>query len=594
MNGVASRVGNTRSVTGTYITVTNGTLTLNGVEFRAACDKMWGGFHITSTGKIRTNAANSINTRIADSFDGIRFNNNSFFGSNIVFTNFANNFRSVQFTGTTSAKLDDNDVRSINNCSFTSGVNQMKFPYETGSFVSYSHISNALSTTAASTPIQCGGGFSNNTFSNALYGMLLVNHGGGTQLEFGMGLGTFTNCHIAAIWHTAGNLTINGGGNNAITLPTQLLSTTQINNERALLNIPTTSVMAEPIQINWGRTYGIYSLGHPTIKYTDKLVNLIVVIGTNGQQVINNVGAGEVITLNEIGYYANNVTVDMRIGGTGTPAPGALGLANRFEKLRNGIILEGTNGSYEIQQTNFQDNLTAIHVNRNNTFGFRFTCNDFVNTDNAARTGLLLTGTGLLTNGLTGTSNKMGECTEVTGVNRPNGNEVRDARTSNANPDPTLPLQFTFIDNQLPSAVGDQLKYYRFNNENVEDVLSFGVNFEKCTSDADITSCPRTGVGTASRQGQKEAQVSQVSLGQNMPNPATGEGAIIAYQIPEGIGQAQLKVINNLGRIVYTETLTGTEGNVQLNTTQLEAGVYFYTLVLDGRVVKSRKMLVIK
>lgn len=80
------------------------------------------------------------------------------------------------------------------------------------------------------------------------------------------------------------------------------------------------------------------------------------------------------------------------------------------------------------------------------------------------------------------------------------------------------------------------------------------------------------------------------ALGQSTPNPAKGSTRI-SYQIPAA-SHAQLLLTDNSGKTVKTVSLTQA-GYVDVNTTALSSGVYNYTLVVDGKITETKKLIVV-
>lgn len=83
-------------------------------------------------------------------------------------------------------------------------------------------------------------------------------------------------------------------------------------------------------------------------------------------------------------------------------------------------------------------------------------------------------------------------------------------------------------------------------------------------------------------------------LGQNYPNPFTGS-TIIPYAVPENCNAAQLIIYSSSGQEVYAAQLTpGGEGEIEIPVQSLSAGNYIYKLLVDGKSVDNRKMLLLK
>jgi hypothetical protein len=81
-------------------------------------------------------------------------------------------------------------------------------------------------------------------------------------------------------------------------------------------------------------------------------------------------------------------------------------------------------------------------------------------------------------------------------------------------------------------------------------------------------------------------------LYQNQPNPFTRQ-TTIPYFLPPGSAQAEIIVTDVLGRIVARIPLTGDgQASVQIEATDLPAGLYFYSLLMGGKVMDTKRMTV--
>jgi hypothetical protein len=87
----------------------------------------------------------------------------------------------------------------------------------------------------------------------------------------------------------------------------------------------------------------------------------------------------------------------------------------------------------------------------------------------------------------------------------------------------------------------------------------------------------------------------EFSLGQNYPNPFN-PSTTINYALPKA-SDVSIDVFNILGKKVATlvdQRKTAGSHSVQFQASNLSSGVYFYTLRVGGRVLKSKRMLLIK
>ncbi len=85
-----------------------------------------------------------------------------------------------------------------------------------------------------------------------------------------------------------------------------------------------------------------------------------------------------------------------------------------------------------------------------------------------------------------------------------------------------------------------------------------------------------------------------ILLEQNVPNPFA-ESTVINYFIPENIKYAQLLFSDNFGRIIKTVDIETTgAGTIKVYASNLSQGTYTYSLIVDGNIVETKKMVCIK
>ena len=85
-----------------------------------------------------------------------------------------------------------------------------------------------------------------------------------------------------------------------------------------------------------------------------------------------------------------------------------------------------------------------------------------------------------------------------------------------------------------------------------------------------------------------------VVLEQNIPNPFS-ESTVINYFIPDNINYAQMIFSDNYGKILKTVDITKSgSGAIKVYAANLSSGLYTYALMVDGKVVDSKKMVCTK
>ncbi len=81
---------------------------------------------------------------------------------------------------------------------------------------------------------------------------------------------------------------------------------------------------------------------------------------------------------------------------------------------------------------------------------------------------------------------------------------------------------------------------------------------------------------------------------QNQPNPFN-QATTIRYQLPENAKNSMLRVVDNNGRLLKEVKLsTDRQGEVLIHASELSAGTYSYSLIVDGRTVETRQMVLTK
>jgi hypothetical protein len=80
-------------------------------------------------------------------------------------------------------------------------------------------------------------------------------------------------------------------------------------------------------------------------------------------------------------------------------------------------------------------------------------------------------------------------------------------------------------------------------------------------------------------------------LKQNSPNPFNKE-TTISYYLPESINNATIYIYNMQGyQIKSIPIFSKGNGSIQINASELQAGIYFYTLIIDGKEIDTKKMI---
>ena len=124
-------------------------------------------------------------------------------------------------------------------------------------------------------------------------------------------------------------------------------------------------------------------------------------------------------------------------------------------------------------------------------------------------------------------------------------------------------------------------------------LLVAAVKEQKATIDSLLNTLqnPTPIVNPQNKQSVTLSNVSSIILNQNDPNPFT-ESTRITYQVPEDVREAKIIFTNSSGSIINTVIVNerGT-GELEVYSSDLSKGIYNYTLICDGKVIATKKMV---
>lgn len=83
-------------------------------------------------------------------------------------------------------------------------------------------------------------------------------------------------------------------------------------------------------------------------------------------------------------------------------------------------------------------------------------------------------------------------------------------------------------------------------------------------------------------------------LSEPYPNPAAGQTKIDYYAGPDLKGPATLRVFDFLGGEVLNLRLTRRDGAIILKVNTLDPGIYFYSLEVQGQIIATKRLVVIR
>ena len=96
------------------------------------------------------------------------------------------------------------------------------------------------------------------------------------------------------------------------------------------------------------------------------------------------------------------------------------------------------------------------------------------------------------------------------------------------------------------------------------------------------------------RSNKTNITLNDISLEQNKPNPFS-KTTTIDYTLPQKFTNAQISIIDKNGKTLKQVSISGTgKGTLNLDAATISSGTYNYSLIVDGRVISSKQMLLTK
>jgi hypothetical protein len=95
-----------------------------------------------------------------------------------------------------------------------------------------------------------------------------------------------------------------------------------------------------------------------------------------------------------------------------------------------------------------------------------------------------------------------------------------------------------------------------------------------------------------SSQTSTKIALTDASLEQNKPNPFVNTTSI-HYNIPAGAKNAQLTIVDHVGKTIKQISLHAGTSVVNVDASALSSGTYSYTLLVDGKLIENKKMTVV-
>lgn len=83
----------------------------------------------------------------------------------------------------------------------------------------------------------------------------------------------------------------------------------------------------------------------------------------------------------------------------------------------------------------------------------------------------------------------------------------------------------------------------------------------------------------------------ECALYQNTPNPSSSQ-TVIRYRLPSTAANAFIYILNLQGTLIKQISVSPSQNSITVSCADLDAGMYFYSLVVSGQEVDTKKMIV--
>lgn len=95
----------------------------------------------------------------------------------------------------------------------------------------------------------------------------------------------------------------------------------------------------------------------------------------------------------------------------------------------------------------------------------------------------------------------------------------------------------------------------------------------------------------SSPEGIAEDAMSKGSVSNIYPNPA-GNYVTIDYELTPKVKQASVRIFNLLGSTVKEAVMEKGSNELRINISDLQNGVYFYSVLINGNIYKTKKLVI--
>ncbi len=147
-------------------------------------------------------------------------------------------------------------------------------------------------------------------------------------------------------------------------------------------------------------------------------------------------------------------------------------------------------------------------------------------------------------------------------------------------------VNYTNLIPLLIAGIQEQQSQLEKQNKTNEELRTLVATQQQQINDMQAKSSAVTGISNIT------GQTDGFSMDQNVPNPFSNE-TLIRYNLPQSISNAYMAVYDLSGKQITTFQLTqkGTS-SVKISSDKLSAGIYIYSIIADGKVMDSKRMVV--
>jgi hypothetical protein len=82
-------------------------------------------------------------------------------------------------------------------------------------------------------------------------------------------------------------------------------------------------------------------------------------------------------------------------------------------------------------------------------------------------------------------------------------------------------------------------------------------------------------------------------LYQNAPNPFS-ERTVIKFELPDNASNAFIYIFNMQGALMKQMPISANQSSITINGSELTAGIYLYSLIVDGKETDTKRMILSK